>query len=126
MNPEVRRGLRVILVERPPGAVAPGLHAQKDHATAVGEDRPGLPGGLAGLVELEVPQAAPVGVHEGRLALRREEEPVAPRGFSASAVARGPRENAGENGEKPAAARKSRRPWTSIRGQAIQCRDLRA
>src|SRR5207253_1717225 len=69
VDPEVRRRLRVILAERPPGAIAPGLHTQKNHATAVGEDRPGLPGGLAGLVEVEVPQAAPVGVHEGYLAL---------------------------------------------------------
>ena len=55
VNPEVRRGLRVILAERPPGAVAPGLHAQHEDTAAVGEDRCGLPGGLAGPVEPEVP-----------------------------------------------------------------------
>ena len=65
----MRWGLRVILVEWPPGPVATGFHAQKEDAPAVGEDPPGLPGGLAGLVELEVPQAAAVGVDEARLAL---------------------------------------------------------
>ena len=62
----MRRGLRVILAERPPWAVAAGFHAQEEDAASVGEDRSGLPGGLVGLVELEVPQAAAVGVRRER------------------------------------------------------------
>ena len=69
MNPDVRRGLRVILVERPAGAVATGFHAQEEKSAAIGEDASGLPGGLTGLVELEIPQAGAVGIDEARLSL---------------------------------------------------------
>jgi hypothetical protein len=69
VNPEMCRGLRVILAERPPRAVAPRLHAQNKDAMAVGKDRSGLPRGLAGLVELEVAKTGPIGVHESRLTL---------------------------------------------------------
>ena len=72
-------GLCVVLAERPAGAVASGLHAQEKDSTAVGETRGGLPGGLVGLVKLEVAQAAAVGIDEAGLALRREEEPMAAR-----------------------------------------------
>src|SRR5262249_1038746 len=70
-----------VLLERTTGTVAPRFHAQKDHAPTVGEHRPWLPGCLAGLVELEVPKAAPVGVHKARLALRSEKEPSPPRAY---------------------------------------------
>ena len=39
VEPEVRRSLGVVLVERPPRAVAPRFHAQEDHTPAVGEHR---------------------------------------------------------------------------------------
>jgi hypothetical protein len=66
----------------------------------------GLPGGLAGPVEPEVAQADPVGVHEGRLALRGKEETTLPRDI----VVRGPcATGEGESGQEDPAARKLRR-----------------
>ena len=53
VDPDVRRCLSVVLVERPSRSVAARFHAQKDDAASVREQRTGLPGGLIGDVEVK-------------------------------------------------------------------------
>src|ERR1041384_7167406 len=69
VNPKVRRGLRVVLLERLAGTVPPRFHAQKQHSMSVREKRAGLPGDLISHIEFQIAEAAAVGVHQSGLAL---------------------------------------------------------
>jgi hypothetical protein len=55
------------------------LHAQEKEPTPVRKDPTGLPGRLTGLVKLEVPQSAAVGIDDARLALRCERQAIVTR-----------------------------------------------
>lgn len=74
VDPEVRGSLRIVLLKRTSRTVTPLLHAQEDHAATIGEERTRLPGDLVGHFEIEGVKAGAVGIDDGGLACRGEEE----------------------------------------------------
>src|SRR5207249_2427432 len=96
VNPKMRGRLGIIFLERFARPIAPRLHAEKNHAPAIGEKLSGLPGGLVGNLEIEVTQAGTVPVHHCGLALRNEEKTEPAGGLAASSCGRLPAPGAGE------------------------------
>ncbi len=70
-----QRGLGVVLLERPAGAVPLRFYAQEEHPAAIGKEAGWLPGGLVGHFEMEVAKPGAIGVQKRCATLRREEEP---------------------------------------------------
>jgi len=79
VNPQVRWGLGVVLIERPAGTIASRFHAQKENSPTVREEVRWLPRNLIGRIQAEVTQPAAVGVYQCGTALRDKENPVRPR-----------------------------------------------